>query len=274
MSSESHDRVRTQFGRSADAYATSEIHAQGESLGVLLDLLGFTHAAAATDRSDQRSSGAMADIAALDVATGAGHTAIAISPNVERVVATDITEEMLAKTRELATARGCSNLQTQSAAAEALPFADQSFDLVTCRLAFHHFEDQAKAAAEMARVVKPGGLLGFTDNLTVEDESAARYYNEYEALRDPSHNRVLSLGDLIHVLETAGFIVQTAGRLAKELEFHEWADRQRVADAEKDRLLEKMRNIPPALVPLFAPRWADGTMYFSLWEGVLLARRR
>lgn len=273
MSSESHDRVRTQFGRSADAYATSEIHAQGESLGVLLDLLGFTHAAAATGRSDQGSSGAVADIAALDVATGAGHTAIAISPHVERIVATDITEEMLAKTRELAAARGCSNLQTQSAAAEALPFADQSFDLVTCRLAFHHFEDARRAASEMARVLRSGGRLGLTDNLTVCDSEAARFYNDYERLRDPSHNEVLSASRLIEVLEAAGLVVCSLRRLSKEFEFHTWADRQQVTDADKATLLEMMKRMPKAIDPLLKPRWADGTMYFSLWEGVLVALR-
>ena len=48
----------------------------------------------------------------------------------------------------------------------------------------------------------------------------------------------------------------------------------RVTDAlVKEKLLEMMRHIPEALQPLFAPRWAEGTMYFSLWEAVIVARR-
>jgi hypothetical protein len=56
------------------------------------------------------------------------------------------------------------------------------------------------------------------------------------------------------------------------MEFHQWADRMRVPDTDKEKLLQMMRNIPEALSPLFAPRWADGTLYFSLWEGVVVAR--
>jgi hypothetical protein len=61
--------------------------------------------------------------------------------------------------------------------------------------------------------------------------------------------------------------------LSKEFEFHTWADRQHVSDAAKGKLLEMMRDVPEALEPLFAPRWADGTMYFRLWEEVIIARR-
>jgi hypothetical protein len=68
----------------------------------------------------------------------------------------------------------------------------------------------------------------------------------------------------------AGLTVQATRQLTKEFEFHEWADRQGVSDADKEKLLEMMRNIPEALEPLFAPRWADGTMYFSLWEIVII----
>ena len=70
----------------------------------------------------------------LDVATGAGHTALAFAPHVAKVTATDITEEMLAETRKLAESRGLANVKTLTANAEDLPFPDASFDLVVCRL--------------------------------------------------------------------------------------------------------------------------------------------
>ena len=62
-----------------------------------------------------------------------------------RVVATDLTAEMLAKTAELAAQRGLANVETRPADAESLPFDDASFDLVTCRLAFHHFPNPRQA---------------------------------------------------------------------------------------------------------------------------------
>jgi ubiquinone/menaquinone biosynthesis C-methylase UbiE len=257
MSDELKAKVQAQFGPSADSYATSDIHAKGESLAVLLELVN--------PQPHWR---------VLDIATGAGHTALAFAPHVTQVVATDLTDGMLAKAAELAAARALTNVETKFADAEELPFEDASFDLVTCRLAFHHFPNSRQAISEFARVLKPGGVLGFTDNITVPDKQAAGYYNAYEKLRDPSHNWVYPLVRLLAMFEQAGLQVQASRELSKEFEFHEWADRQHVSDPDKEKLLAMMRHLPEALLPLFAPRWADGTMYFTLHEAVLVARLR
>jgi ubiquinone/menaquinone biosynthesis C-methylase UbiE len=256
MSDDIKAKVQAQFGAATDGYATSEIHARGESLGVLLELV-------------QPQAGWQM----LDVGAGAGHTAMAFAPHVAHVTATDLTEGMLAKTAELAAARGLANLETRPADAEALPFEDGVFDLVTCRLAFHHFPNPRQAVAEFARVLKPGGVVGCTDNIVVPDKQAAGYYNAYEKLRDPSHNWVYPLVRLQAMFEQAGLHVEATRQLTKEFEFHQWADRQHVSAADKEKLLEMMRNIPEALQPLFAPRWADGTLYFSLWEAVIVGRK-
>ena len=206
--------------------------------------------------------------------TGAGHTALLFAPQVAHVTATDLTEPMLAKTAQLAAERNLPNVETKFADAEALPFDDAAFDLVTCRLAFHHFPNPKQAISEFARVLKPGGKLGFADNVTVPDKQAAGYYNAYEKLRDPSHNWVYPLVRLQVMFEKAGLHVEQSQQISKELEFNAWADRMRVSDADKEKLLEMMRNLPEALKPLFAPRWADGTMYFSLWEAVIVAKNQ
>ncbi|MCG3211437.1 MAG: putative methyltransferase YcgJ [Anaerolineae bacterium] len=256
MSDELKAKVQSQFGASADSYATSSVHARGDSLAVLLNLV--------EPQPHWR---------ALDVATGAGHTALLFAPRVSHVVASDLTEPMLAKAAELAAQRGLTNVETRKADAESLPFEDNSFDLVTCRLAFHHFPNPRQALAEFARVLKPGGLLGFTDNVTVPEKQAAGYYNAFEKLRDPSHNWVYPQVRLEAMFAEAGLVVEKSSQLLmKELEFHDWADRQHVSPENKEKLLEMMRHIPAALQPLFAPRWADGTLYFSLWEVVLVAR--
>ncbi|MEW5957797.1 MAG: methyltransferase domain-containing protein [Chloroflexota bacterium] len=257
MSDELKARVQAQFGASAASYATSDIHARGESLAVLLELVK-----------------PQAHWRALDIATGAGHTALAFAPHVAQVIAADLTEGMLAKTAELAAARGLTNVETRFADAEALPFEDDTVDLVTCRLAFHHFPNARQAIREMARVLKPGGVLGFTDNITVPDRQAAGYYNAYEKLRDPSHHWVYPLVRLQAMFEQAGLQVEATRQLSKEFEFHEWADRQHVSDSDKAKLLEMMRHLPETLQPLFTPRWTEGTMYFSLWEAVMVARLR
>jgi ubiquinone/menaquinone biosynthesis C-methylase UbiE len=249
------ERVQAQFGAAAEAYVTSDVHARGESLAVLLEEV----------RPDPRWE-------ALDVATGAGHCALAFAPRVKRVVATDLTREMLDKAARLASQRGVTNLETRPADAEALPFPDGSFDLVTCRLAFHHFPRPQVAASEFARVLKPGGALGLTDNITVLDPEAAAAYNRFEKLRDPSHHEVLPLARLIERIEGAGLHVTSARRLVKGFDFEEWADRQHVSPGDKERLVEMLRRIPPALVPLLSPSF-QGKPRFNLWEAVIVARK-
>jgi ubiquinone/menaquinone biosynthesis C-methylase UbiE len=248
--------VRNQFGLTAEAYATSTAHAQGESLAALMEL-----------------TQPQSDWLALDIATGAGHTALTLAPHVRHVVALDLTSQMLTTARRLAAERGLPNLSALAADGEALPFRGGAFDLVTCRLAMHHFPRPAHALAECARVLKRDGVYGFTDNIAVPDEEAARVYNAYERLRDPSHQWVYPLDDLLAMFGAAGLRVEATRQLSKEFEFHEWADRQRVSPADKERLLAMMRAIPPALQPLFAPRWEHGTMCFNLWEVVVIARK-
>jgi ubiquinone/menaquinone biosynthesis C-methylase UbiE len=250
------DLVRAQFGRSAAAYASSDVHARGDSLGLLVELV----------RPEPHWK-------ALDVATGAGHTALAMASHVARVIASDLTAEMLGETARLARERGLTNLETRTADAESLPFPDASFDLVTCRLAFHHFPHPDAAVREFARVLKPGAVLGFADNIAVEDAAGAAAYNAYEKLRDPSHHEVLPLSKLIALVESSGLHVEATRSFAKEFEFHQWADRMHVSDADELRLLDMLRTLPASAVPLLAPRFADATAYFSLWETVLVARR-
>ena len=256
MSEKLKARTQALFGASADAYATSDIHARGESLALLVELVAPAR-----------------DWQALDVGTGAGHTALAFAPHVAHVGAADLTGEMLAKTAELVAERSLTNVETKAADAESLPFDDGSFDLVTCRLAFHHFPNSRQAISEFARVLKPGGVLGFSDNVVVLDKKAAGYYNAYEKLRDPSHHWVYPLIRLQAMFEEAGLSVLVTRQLSKEFEFHTWADRQGASEAVKEKLLHMMRNVPEALESLFAPRWADGTLYFSLWEAVMVAER-
>jgi len=257
MSNEQKSKVQAQFGPAADGYATSDVHAKGDTLAILLELV------------DPQPVWQ-----ALDVGTGAGHTALLFAPHVAHVTATDLTEPMLVKTAELATERGLTNIETKFADAESLPFDDAMFDLVTCRLAFHHFPNPKQTISEFVRVLKPGGTLGFADNVTVPDKQAAGYYNAYEKLRDPSHNWVYPLVRLQAMFEQVGLHVGQSQQVSKELEFNAWADRMRVSDEDKEKLLAMMRNLPETLKPLFSPRWADGTMYFSLWEAVIIAKNQ
>ena len=164
--------VQQQFGAHAAAYATSSVHAKGASLGRLVELV----------RPQPTWQ-------ALDVATGAGHTAAAFAPHVARVIASDLTEEMLQEAAKLAKAKGLANMETARADAEALPFEDARFDLVTCRIAPHHFPDIPSFVAEVWRTLKSGGTFALVDNIAPDGESTPGFSNA--ELRDAARRQAM-----------------------------------------------------------------------------------
>ena len=96
----------------------------------------------------------------LDVASGTGDPAIAEAEMVGPlgyVTATDLVQEMLVAAETEARKAGVSNITFKQADAESLPFSDESFDAVTCRLGVMFFTNPVRALGEMLRVLKPGG---------------------------------------------------------------------------------------------------------------------
>jgi len=148
----------------------------------------------------------------LDVATGTGFTALAFAPHVETVIGLDVSSGMLAQARKQAGERKIANAVFQEGAAESLPFADGTFDIVTCRIAPHHFLDIRKFLAEAARVLKPGGRLALVDTSVPDDSpEAAAWQNGVEAVRDPSHVRNYTPGEWRAMTEDAGLTVAECG---------------------------------------------------------------
>jgi ubiquinone/menaquinone biosynthesis C-methylase UbiE len=141
--------VEQKFGAAAADYAAFTVHAYGPSLARTVELVA-----------------PQLDWQVLDVATGAGHTALAFAPLVKHVLATDLTQEMLEQTRSLVAARGFSNVETARMDAAALAAGDETFDLVTCRHAAHHFPDPAAFVREAWRVLVPGGTFALIDNIS------------------------------------------------------------------------------------------------------------
>lgn len=171
-SAEIYGKVAAQFGAAAGAYTTSLTHSD----------------TAALDRVIELARPKPVDVA-LDIATGAGHTALALAPHVAQVTAYDLTKPMLAETARNAAARGLTNIVTHQGPAEALPFADASFDIVTVRQAPHHFADVRAAIREMARVARHGARVIIIDSTAPENDSLDQQWNYIEKLRDPSHVR-------------------------------------------------------------------------------------
>jgi ubiquinone/menaquinone biosynthesis C-methylase UbiE len=98
----------------------------------------------------------------LDLASGVGDPSLWIAEAVGpsgHVVATDLGPGMIGLAEELARARRLRNIEFRVADVEALPFPDESFDIVTCRFGVMFFPDQLKAFRECLRVLKPGGRV-------------------------------------------------------------------------------------------------------------------
>ena len=100
----------------------------------------------------------------LDLASGTGDPALVVAAAVRpagHVVVTDLAPQMLEIARENAQRARMDNLSYQVVDAHELPFADASFDRITCRLGIMYFWDCQKALAEIRRVLKPGGVVSF-----------------------------------------------------------------------------------------------------------------
>lgn len=260
------DRIQEQFGRNAGKYATSQVHAQGESLGRLVEL-----------------AQPQAQWLALDVATGAGHTALAFAPLVRHVWAVDLTMPMLLVTRKLARERGLSHVSLAQMEAAHFPFPEESFDLITCRIAPHHFEDVAGFVREAARTLRPGGKLAVADNIAPgsrlrgkkgkREGDAGIYVNAIEKLRDPSHNRCLSLDEWLEFFQQAGLDSIQYETLSKRIEFDEWAARMGVAGADLTRLRVLFAQAPAAAAEFLQPRFTGNRLDFLLWEVVIVGTK-
>src|SRR5438445_12257936 len=97
---------------------------------------------------------------------------------------------MLATARRLFQTAGLWNAQFVRAGAEQLPFPKASFDIVTTRLAAHHFDDVALAMGQVARVLRPGGVSIFVDTTAPDDPDRAAQQDEGATLRDPPHTGI------------------------------------------------------------------------------------
>lgn len=263
-----HAAVRSKFGPAAADYASSEVHAKGESLARIVELV-----------APQKTW------IALDVATGAGHTAAVFAPHVASIIASDITDEMLKEAAKLAASRGLANMSTAPASASALPFPDDSFDLVCCRLAAHHFPSLESFVTEVHRVLKKGGRFALVDNVAPDQErlpgatgddidDAISAYNAFEKLRDPSHGFAPPPEYWLDLLRDAGLAIVAEEQIEKELAFDPWVARMRCSPAVIAELKDILSGGNAALRSFLKPRVdAQGALHFTLQELLLVAEK-
>ena len=218
------------FSRQAEAYAASPGHAHGQDLDIVAAF----------------AQPGLRDLC-LDIATGPGHTAFRIAGKAMTVVAVDIADGMLETARRIAAERGITNIVFERANAAHLPFNDGRFDLVTCRIAPHHFTDIPAFLAEVARVLKPGGRFVLEDSLAPDDAEKAAFLHDLEVRRDPTHIRSLRRKEWIAAISQTGLKVTRDMIFQKQHPFMDWLARTGIEGEDAQTLIAELRDAPEAL---------------------------
>jgi ubiquinone/menaquinone biosynthesis C-methylase UbiE len=242
--------VQQQFSRNAEAYATSVTHGRGASLGRIVELTR-------PQRGDR----------ALDVATAAGHTAMALAPHVRRVIGLDLTLAMFVPAQRLAAERGLTNIDWLGGDVEHMPVAAEAFEIVVCRISLHHWPDAPRGIHEMARAARPGGRVVLVDNVVPADAHLAEFVNRYERVRDPSHHWCYSLNELQAMLIAAGLRLESTEQSDKPIGFGDWVKRMQVP-APLIADLKLMLQTPEAAATL-RPVSPGGALQFYLSEVII-----
>ena len=211
------------FGPQAGVYANSPVHIDDPSLDVMREMVARSRKDA--DRKDGYGW-------ALDLGTGAGFTAFAMAEFSRQVLAVDPTLGMLQQAHRIGQERSLTNVALSRNVAEALPVGSGTCDLVTSRMAAHHFLDFGGMLDEVCRVLKPGGSLLLADSIAPEDDGVAEWMNRIELRRDFSHIENRKVTHVESLLESRGLHVSDREFTRIGLRFNDWAARTATSEME------------------------------------------
>jgi len=217
-----HDSIRKEFKKQAASWGKDEVSSHLQWVVNRLDLQPHDEV--------------------LDVAAGSGLLSRALSPHVKRVVAVDITPEMLAQGIKETDRQGITNVSFEQGAAENLDYPTASFDMVVTRFSMHHLKCPKVVIREMCRVCRSGGTLVVIDILSSEDEDLAARYNDVERLRDSSHAQALSATGLKTLVKKAGIRIIDYYSLEVENSLDEWLDFARAESGTRQQIHELMHR--------------------------------
>jgi SAM-dependent methyltransferase len=208
------------FSRQAEAYAASPTHAAGGDLDLVLDF-----------------AAPMPGETCLDLATGPGHTAARLAAEAGFVAGLDIAPGMIGVARQRAADMGLANLAYLIGDVHALPLPAQSLDLVTCRIAPHHFHDVEGFVREAARVLKPAGRLVVEDSLAPDAPAVADFLEDLEKRRDPTHVHSLTRAEWGADCAQAGLRIVRETVYRKRHPFDLWIRRTGLSEGQIARLV-------------------------------------
>lgn len=187
----------------------------------------------------------------LDIGTGAGHTALAFAAVAGECVGLDLTDAMIDVATKFAAERGVTNVHFEVGDAEDLPFPNESFDVVSCRFAAHHFGHVERSIEEIARVLRPGGTFILVDHLAPEDDLLDGFVNHLDRLRDPSHVREHRGSEYQSMFAQHGLSYAQHGNWDLGLDFQDWVQRGRTSTEVVTQLVKHLQNAPQVCKEVF-----------------------
>ncbi|MBU4221808.1 MAG: methyltransferase domain-containing protein [Euryarchaeota archaeon] len=214
------ESAKIQFGKQAEAYAKGNI---------FVDVVHLSEVV--------KRSGVEKNHRVLDIATGAGFLALEFAKSAETVLGCDLTLNMILKAREKEKTSGLENTGFLLSDVESLPFPDESFDIVSCRFAFHHFPNPEKALLEMIRVCRDRLVL--VDGVSSEDMEKSIFHNSIEKMRDPSHVRINALSEIEEMFNEAGADITDITHWEISQDFEEWM-RRAGTDEKQQKIIEDL----------------------------------
>lgn len=255
-SSDHKSTVRKEFTKQARDYAESSILSDPEKIDSLI-----------------QTTGTSSEARVLEVATGPGHVAFGFAAESDLVIGVDITEAQLEIAKEKKEEHGIDNIHFEKGDAENLPYEDNSFDVVVCRLAFHHFEDPSLVIKEMARVCHPNGTVAIDDIIVSEFPERASYQNTFERLRDPSHVRALSLSEIIALFRQAKIEVTDVISDVNIQEVEQWLSLAKTPESNADEVRQMIEADASDDLSGTRPFWQDDELYFIQNTAIVVGRR-
>ena len=255
----SHNKlIIDQFTKQAIPFAQMPVHSDEDAFKLLLIL----------------SKASEKDVV-LDVACGPGLLACEFAKRTAHVTGIDLTPAMIEQAKLLQQEKRLENITWDVGDVTHLPYNDASFSLVVIRYSLHHLIDPSLVLNEMKRVCIPGGRLVIVDVTPQADKIDA--YNYVEKLRDPSHIRALSFGELQYMIkEKAGLVNQKVGfyKLDVELEKILQASFPNPCDVDKIRRLFKEDVSNNTLgVESYYYNNEENTIHFTFPITIIVAQR-
>jgi ubiquinone/menaquinone biosynthesis C-methylase UbiE len=166
------------------------------------------------------------DLRILDIGTGMGLLPLMLAEDgAKQVVGIDISPEMLELAEYLRLTRGteaAARVTYRLAPAHALPFRDESFDAVTCRLVLNHVRRPERIIKEVVRVLRPGGILILAELLGVDNPVKRATQNAIEERRNAAHVAARGADQYNKLLADAGLQIEAKEAISIERELEEW----------------------------------------------------